>query len=250
MTEFYYQIKGKEPNSLYPKSDEEHWSWKWPPLFSGKVEAEDKKQAKALIEDEYGRKFPQRVFKKDMAEHAYLINIREIKENDDSTRALFEEKDCKHCSSTFRRIDLYNDCNESYKGTEYCSSECCKADYDQQKSEYDLGLIVSPNAKAVIYQILNIETGKCYVGKTTQVFTLRWYQHFYHGSGTKFHQTIKNSKLEDWAFSILETVEIPKGASLEERSEVIARREQWWINEKNSISDGYNTATAQKDEAA
>jgi len=48
--EFYYQIKGKlsEPElGMYGGVQ----NWEFPPIFCGKVEADDKKAAKAIIED-------------------------------------------------------------------------------------------------------------------------------------------------------------------------------------------------------
>lgn len=238
MPDYYYQIKGRQEDK-----DSCYRRWEWPPLFTGKVTADNKKQAKAMIDEEYGRTFPQRVLRKDMENHHYLLNVREITEDDERTRELFDLKKCQQCKKTFRRIDLYNDLNESYKGSEYCSDECQQKVYEEQRSEYSSGLACSPNAKAVIYQVQNLKTGMSYVGKTTQVFTLRWYQHFYHGSGTKFHKAIQQSNLEDWSFGILETVAIEPGSTREEREELIASRERWWISEKDSINNGYNTAT-------
>ena len=130
MSEFYYQIKGKEP-SIYNENIE---NWRWPPIFSGKVTAENKKKAKALIEDDYGRVFPQRVLKKDMAKHEYLLNIREIKADDDATLGLFELRNCLQCCAGFRRIDLYNDSHELYKGKEFCSSACQRAYREEGRS--------------------------------------------------------------------------------------------------------------------
>ena len=99
----------------------------------------------------------------------------------------------------------------------------------------------------VIYRVFNRLTGMSYVGKTTQVFTLRWYQHFYHGGKCKFHDAIKASKKEDWDFSIIETVVTPKDEDLDC---FVATREQFWIDEFDSIENGYNTVTAKKGVAA
>ena len=99
MKQFYYQVKGKDP------SEYSHSNWHWPPLFSGKVEADNKKQARLLIEDEYGRKFPLRVLSKDLEKEHYLLNIREIDSNDVKTLSLFDLKECKECGCKFRVID-------------------------------------------------------------------------------------------------------------------------------------------------
>lgn len=242
MSDFYYQIKGKQPSPYNGEVD----NWGWPPIFSGKVTATNKKQAKALIDDEYGRAFPQRVLKKDMGKHEYLINIREIQADDEMTIGLFELKECLHCSAGFRTIDLYNDVHEPYKGKEFCSSKCQVLYRAEGRSErFSSGMcgIETP----VIYKVFNRETGMSYVGKTTQIFTLRWYQHFYQGGKNKFHNAIKTSKKEDWEFSIIETVVTPKG---EDQDYFVSVREQFWIDELDSIQNGYNTVTANKEQAA
>jgi hypothetical protein len=60
MPDFFYQIKARQ------ESDSEWNRWIWPPVFSGKVQAADKKQARALVDAEYGQKFPMRVLAKDI----------------------------------------------------------------------------------------------------------------------------------------------------------------------------------------
>ena len=232
IADYYYQIKAKD-DSEYSIS-----SWAWPPVFSGKVSAENKKQAKSLIEEEYDRKFPQRVLKNDLENHHYLLNIREIEDDDERTRSLFYVRECNQCETKFRRIDLYNDHNEVYKGGEFCGIDCKNAHYEQNRPvKTDL----SGNENPVIYRVLNIKSGMSYIGKTTQVFTLRWYQHFYHGGDCKFHKAIKESNIEDWQFSVVESVNIPNDR---DRDEYVAERERFWINKLNSIDDGYNSVSA------
>lgn len=229
MPDFYYQVKGKRDDS---------WSgsWAFPPLFSGKVTADNKVKAKAIIENDYGRSFPLRVLKKDLADHHFLMSIKEIKEDDKHTLSLFDENICKKCSASFKRIDLYNDHNERYKGTEFCSQDCSNVYRDENRVYTNESFI--DNGKPVIYQIKNIQTGMVYIGKTTQVFTLRWYQHFFQGGNCKFHQAIKNSKAEDWQFSVVETVTVPVGES---KSDYVEKRESHWINKMDSVNDGYNS---------
>jgi hypothetical protein len=183
-----------------------------------------------------------------MAKHEYLIKIREIHSDEEMTLGQIELKDCHQSSAGFRRIDLYNDTNETYKGTEFCSSKCQCAHREEGRSERfnsGMGGIEPP----VIYRVFNRETGMSYVGKTTQVFTLRWYQHFYQGGNSKFHDAIKCSSKKDWEFSIVECVVIPEG---EDRDQFISVREQFWIDELDAINNGYNTVSAntQKREAA
>lgn len=231
MPDFYYQIKGKE-------SETYGGGWAWPPLLSGKVEADNKKQAKALIEEEYGRKFPLRVLRKDIDNESYLLNVREIAKEDEKTRNLFELNECQMCKTKFRIIDKYNDHNESNKGSDFCSSKCQREHIDKNRAPVPKDILLEQGGAAFIYRIRNVHTEKVYIGKTTQAFTLRWYQHFYQSGSCKFHEAIKNSKLTDWEFSLIELVEVPDGMTA---NDAVVKREAFWINHYNSVEDGYNT---------
>jgi len=247
MPEFYYQIKGKSnefnENSLFGNGN-----WVFPPIFSGKVVADNKNEAKQLIEIEYEKQFPLRVLKKDLNSNEFLLKIDVIET--DHIKRLFEIKTCKFCNNTFRVIDLYNDLNETYKGQDYCSIKCKNEHYNiisfERNSnnnyngvEYNNGYYNNP----VIYKITNNKTNMCYVGKTTQVFTLRWYQHFYQTTNTKFHLAIKDSKLLDWNFQIIENIIIEKDKykSSNDINNYILERERYWIKFYDSINSGYNS---------
>jgi hypothetical protein len=88
-----------------------------------------------------------------------------------------------------------------------------------------------------------------YIGKTTQVFTLRWYQHFFQSGTNKFHDAIRKSKISDWIFEIHEVIEFPENLRenkdfrtyLNDREKFIIERERYWINHFDSIANGYNS---------
>lgn len=230
MYDFYYQIKGKEQSS---------WGgWAWPPVFTGKVTAKDKKDAKKIIENEYERKFPLRVLKKDLENEHYLLKITEIKEDDERTKSLFEFIQCKECGQSFRVIDKYNDHDEKDKGKEFCSQRCRDDNNYRNRAPEPKDLLLKSGGAAFIYKILNKKTKKVYIGKTHQVFTLRWYQHFYQSGNCKFHNAIRESSLSDWEFSIIEIVQVKDGQKAEE---AVKERESYWISFYNCIEDGYNT---------
>jgi hypothetical protein len=243
MKEYYYQIKGKtspdqsENSGFYGSNS----NWVWPPIFSGKVEAPDKKKAKILIESEYDRVFPLRVLSKDLDSNEFLLSIKEIVDN--RTRNLFKVIHCKICDLEFRQIDLYNDANSDYKGNEYCSRKCANEGSEIRRFEYSQDQNMQGYHQPVIYKITNKITNLSYIGKTTQAFTLRWYQHFYQGSGTKFHQAIKDSKISDWIFEVIELVVIEKDKfNLKvDIDKYILERERFWINELDVITNGYNS---------
>lgn len=247
--DFYYQIKGK--TSQDQKDNETGLyggiqNWVFPPIFSGRVSATDKKYAKVLIEEEYGRAFPLKVLAKDLKSSEFLLSIQEITDKDARTQRLFETNICIQCSKEFKTIDLYNDMHESYKGSEYCSYACKNAHYKVQEfiRNQERNMDISGNKNPVIYKITNKTTNKCYIGKTTQVFTLRWYQHFFQNGNCKFHEAVKTCNVVDWTFEVVEAVLIPDDIkTLPEIEKIILDRERYFINLYDSIENGYNSRT-------
>ncbi len=237
--EFYYQIKGKKGDQ-----DQSSSNWAFPPIFSGKVVAENRIEARKLIDEQYQKTFPTRVLNKDIESNDFLLSMEEIKP-DGHIKRLFEPQECVRCKNTFYVIDKYNDLNESCKNFMYCSSTC--SDLDKQYSQairdtYDLAY---GKTKPVIYKITNKITSKVYIGKTSQIFTLRWYQHFFQTGSNKFHDEIKKSKLDDWQFEIIEVVEFPdvikESKDFKTLETYIFQRERHWIDHFNSIEEGYNS---------
>jgi len=239
--EYYYQIKGKanqgQQGGLYGGES----VWVWPPLFSNKVVAENKVKAKEIIEQEYSKIFPTHVLKKDLDSNEFLLSIKEI--TDSRTKSLFNINECKICGLEFRQIDLYNDANSDYKGNEYCSQLCKNEGYQIKQFEYSQESNMQGYHQPVIYKITNKNSGLSYIGKTTQAFTLRWYQHFYQGGTTKFHKAIKESTVLDWTFEVVEIIVIEKDKfKLKKDIEsYIFERERYWINKLDVIKNGYNT---------
>jgi hypothetical protein len=242
MKSFYYQIKGK--SNIGNEVVDTYWrsqNWVFPPIFSGKIEAKDKKEAKLLIEEEYNKKFSLRVLNKDLNSNEFLLNIEEIKEGSHIWE-LFKQKICRNCGNSFYIIDKYNDHNVSYKGYEFCSSECNEEQKIRGRIFSYENSNLSGNNFPIIYKITNKNTGLCYIGKTTQVFTLRWYQHFFQGGNCKFHNAVKESKFTDWNFEVIELVEIPDDMKrFKDIENIILERERYWIGYYDSINNGYNS---------
>jgi len=241
MPDFYYQIKAKTGRN------DEFMRWSWPPVFSGMVSAADKKQARALVDDEYGQKFPMRVLQKDIDSAEFLLNIFEVRPEDDRTRGLFEIRSCKQCGGGFRVIDHYNNWIQRYSGRDFCSDDC-KESYVKEHDSALFSNASNSTHPPVIYRITHQDTGMSYVGQTTQAFTLRWWQHFFHGTDTKFHRAIEESSMTDWVFQVIEVIDrkaVPDGMIL---SDHIREREQHWINHLDTIARGYNTATSRRRE--
>ena len=234
MKEWFYQIKTS--TDKYGGLE-----WHWPPVLSGKIASETKAEARALIDNEYSHIFPMRVLKKDIEKGGFLLKIDEIVS--DRKRALFDIKHCKECQKTFLVIDSYNDIYQRYKGPDFCSDECHGGARERERVEYRS----DTNFPPVIYKIENIKTGKCYVGKTTQAFTLRWWQHFSGKSETKFSKEINSTPITDWIFSIIEVV-TPCYAGHASIDSYIAEREQFHIDANDSIKTGYNSSIAKQSE--
>lgn len=232
MPQFYYQIKGLK------RGDEQNPSeWAWPPVFSGLVDAVDRKEARAKIEDEYGRQFPVRVLRKDIEQHSYLLHFREVDPTDTYTLRRFQDTACLECGTIFKVIDKYNDFHSDNNSSDYCSARC--AQDGRHRKEVDYQLVSVGRIPPVIYSVRQKSTGMVYVGQTTQPFTLRWWNHISYPSECKFHAALKKYGLADWDFSVLEVIDYPEG--VKGRAAFITDRERHWIDTFNSVAEGYNT---------
>lgn len=241
MPQFLFQLKGKAGDSAYN-------NWQWPPVWSDKVEATDRKDAHAKIESDFGKKFPLRVLQKDIDSNEFLLVIKEIKPDDHHTLGLFENRECKQCGTQFKMIEKYQQGNSIGGGTTFCSFNCNDEFRRVDQLRITEANILSGNHVPVIYRITNKITGLCYVGKTTQVFTLRWYQHFFQGCGTEFHNYIKQYKITDWIFEVVEIVELPADCKQYKAAHrFILQREMFHINQNDSIANGYNTTASLKE---
>lgn len=223
MSIFYYQIKGKNQDG----------SWSWPPLESGKIEASDSKEARKILEEGHGKKLPGGGNKEpflltiiDTAGKAYLLDR-------------FNSKSCDECGKEYTLNEKYL---ISAGGPQnFCSSDCTTNFKNKEGIEYNVNFDFNGIHEAVIYKITNKVTGLCYIGKTTQAFTLRWYQHFYQGCGTSFHAAIKEYGITNWTFEVIEIIDIPKGIYGNEKNRIILEREAYHVAFHDSVKKGYNS---------
>ncbi|MBX8528508.1 GIY-YIG nuclease family protein [Pseudomonas cichorii] len=233
MAKFYYQIKGRLP----AKSEYSTSEWTWPPVFSGQVEAEDRKAARTAVEGLYERKFPMAVKLKDIDAHDYLLHIQPLEDTDTYLLSRFEDKACKECGAVFKLIDKYNDPYTETKSHDYCTEACLAAAKHRDLSEFRLAS--EGRSPPVIYQVRQKSTGMVYVGQTTQPFTLRWWQHLSNPTGCKFHAALKSTEITDWDFGVLEVINYPEGCT--DRAAYITRREGHWIEALSAVDAGFNT---------
>ena len=232
MPDYYYQIKGRELSEVNGTA-----GWVWPPVFSGLVTAPDRKQAKAQVEEEYGRQFPVRVLKKDIEQHAYLLLIKEVEPDNDYLLRRFRKTSCKECGAIFIPIDKYNDPHSDHRGQEYCSDRCSKEGKFREVQEFRLA--TEGRLPAVIYQIRQRSTGRVYIGQSIRPFTLRWWEHLTYPSDSKFHEELRATPITDWEFSVLEVIAVP--ADCKSKAAYITDRERHWIETMNSVANGFNT---------
>jgi len=91
-----------------------------------------------------------------------------------------------------------------------------------------------------IYKCTEKSTGKCYIGKTRNAPFFRWWNHLTQ-SGSRFGCHLRQSKLSEWTFEVLE--ELPhsvegRGAELVESKYIILF---------DSINNGFNQVISNKD---
>jgi hypothetical protein len=232
MPDFHYQIKGQSlTENVYGSK------WEWPPVFAGKVTAADKKAAKLLIEDEYGRKFPLRVLKSDLDNHAYLLHIEEMTPDKNHLHRQFEVMACRECRAEFRLIDKYNDHHCKSTNADFCSETCKETARARDQLEYRAE--EQGRLPPVIYKVVQRSTGKVYIGQTLQAYTLRWWQHLRSQATTKLHVALRNTSATDWEFSVQEIIVVPEGCR--DSVAYMNDRERYWIETLNTIEDGFNT---------
>lgn len=233
MALFYWNIKGRTGEGYGS-------NWSFPPIWTDFIEAKDRKEARALIEEQYGSKFPARSPKNSEQQTEFLLTVKEVKQDDKYTLSLNELKTCKNkdCGAQYRVIEKYQQ-QQTGGGHDYCSYACSKINQPYEFTTHEGTSASMP----VIYKITNKVTGKCYIGQTTQVFTLRWYQHFFQSTNTKFHKEIKNYSASDWSFEIIECID-KKLLNIESSDEMkrhLNERESYYIGLYDSIANGYNT---------
>ena len=90
-----------------------------------------------------------------------------------------------------------------------------------------------------IYKVTEKETGKCYIGKTKNAPFWRWWEHLTK-SGAEFGRYLRETKLSNWTFEVLE--EFPSIISDQE----IFRIESEYMIKFNSINNGFNTVISCK----
>jgi len=254
-TRFFYRI---QIPLLNQKISDGHYIWR--DFEVGYIYADDKKDARALLEKEFDTKLPMKVTKGDDIGSRYKFLVKIFPPDDYWDNFWGKERECDLCGHNYTLIDKIN--NYGSKGdVNYCCEEChdvAKENLYKIREEEKINKTMENNDgihNPCIYKISNLKTGMIYIGQTTQAITFRWYQHFASPkSGSKFHQAIQDSHITDWCFEVLEVItnQTFKEKNINYHSTgdkqlYINQREQHWISEFDSIENGYNSATANKE---
>lgn len=243
--EFYFDIKAKE------NSSKEYSDWSWPPIWSGKIEANTRQEARQKINDEYGRKFIMR-FSKNNPDDPFLLSIKEMTPY---LAKRFQVLTCEVCGNDFTLNEKY--CTDQGSHHNVCSSDCYAQFAATRTSEnrlsFDNNNYLNP---PVIYKITNIQTGMDYIGKSIRSFTLRWWEHIKAGKLASentehcFYKAINQSKLIDWTYQVIEVINEYPEACVDYLSKErhITERESYWIEKYDSVNNGYNSVISNKNQ--
>ena len=226
---YHYQIKGKNADG----------NWCWPPLHSGMIEAATGADAREELQKRYSVELPMTGLRGEKGKQQQFLLCLDDMTNKPYLLDRFVDRACKHCGVMFTLNSKYL-VNEG-GARDFCSSECSDTFKKGEGITWDVDFDFNGIHEAVIYKITCKADGKCYIGKTTQAFTLRWYQHFYQGFGTKFHEAIKKHGLAGWTFEVIEVIDIPKGVYGRDKHTFILDRESHWIRHYDSVNNGYNS---------
>lgn len=237
--EFYYDIKARVSDS-----SDSYTKWSWPPVWSGRVEAESSKEARKKIEEEYEQKF---ILKdgKNLKEEMFLLSIKPMSSY---LAKRFEITNCQVCDTEYTANDVYS---VGLTDVRFCS-KACKEESEIRKLSENYSLFNNYSTPPVIYCIRNVKEDMCYVGKSVRSFTLRWWEHIkvamvLETGSSKFHTALKNSELIDWEFKVLEIVKYPTELLANtDRERYLLKKETEWIKRLNSIEKGYNTVESIK----
>ncbi len=243
--EFYFDIKAKE------NSSREYSDWSWPPIWSGKISAESKANARVLINEEYGRSFIMRFSKKNPDE-PFLLSIKEMTPY---LTKRFEVRICEVCENEFTINEKY--ITGSSGSNNVCNDDCFNKYQSNRRAEnslsFDRNDYLNP---PVIYKITNIQTDMDYIGKSIRSFTLRWWEHIKAGKLSSenqehcFYKAIKESSLIDWTYQVIEVIEKYPEACVDYLSKErhITERESYWIEKYDSVNNGYNSVISNKNQ--
>lgn len=171
--EYFYRIKIPQQAKDFGFDN----TWDWNPIHIGITpDLKDRKEARQYVCDYHDIDPSDLCLRSKSSDigikNIYLLNLFEM---DEYWTKIWTEKHT--CNNQYTKLQI-KQMGELYN-TEFCSIECKDKHNETMEHNYSANYDYNGVHKAVIYKITNKITKKCYIGKTTQAFTLRWYQHFF-----------------------------------------------------------------------
>jgi len=215
------------------------------------IEAKDAAEVRKIIGERYPQFFPTgKVYSKETKDDAqffyvlvyplYQFEINQI-EKGQWTCAL-----CGHIHEnayiskprTSERLFGTEDVLFCKSDDDYCMKEFLKAKHDGLEIPDDIHHIKSDSPN-YIYKCTEKATGKSYIGKTRNAPFFRWWNHL-SKSVSPFGLYLRQTKLSDWSFEVLEV--LPSNISDSE----VFKIETKYIQEFDSIANGFNSIVSAK----
>lgn len=222
---FFYQLKTKNEQNN-----------EWIDIWTDIGEAVDKKTLITNLKNDLSAEIMEKISSKTKKEIDYRIFAIEL--TDYWEKHWLTQRSCKVCSMPYTLIQQRQ--NNRHANYDSCSNDCKKVNRRAEDFGGYAESYINNDYKPCIYKITNKQTQMVYIGQTTQCFTLRWYQHFFHAGESKFHQAVKGSQPNDWTFEVIEVLETPT------TKKDLDQREMHWIAHYDSINSGYNTTQLKK----
>lgn len=222
------------------------------------IEAEDKNEVKKFLLEKYPQFFQNgKVYEKETKDQAQFFYVVIFPLYQHEIDLINEGKwKCDYCGHTNENKYISRPLRSNkFEGKIFCSSDYKTGNdiinapdcYEKWKKEVafkncdlpdDLNYI-NVDSLNYIYKITEKASNKCYIGKTRNAPFFRWWNYLKH-SDSPFGIYLRETKLSDWTFEVLE--EMPSNIT---DSEVL-KIESQYIKKFNSINNGFNTVISDK----
>lgn len=212
--------------------------------------AKDKNEVKAILLDKYPQFFQNNnVYEKETKDKAQFFYVV-IYPLFDYEKNQIEEGEwvCASCGQIHENKYISKpQTNDRMFGSDvlFCKSDddICMQNYMNDKYKNvefpDDRNYIKSDTPNYIYKCTEKDTCKCYVGKTKNAPFFRWWNHLTHSS-SKFGIYLRQTKLSNWTFEVLE--ELPSNMLDSE----VFRIESEYIRKFDSINNGFNTVISNK----
>jgi hypothetical protein len=217
------------------------------------IEARDKNEVKQILLEKYPQFFQNgKVYERETKDQAQFFYVVIFPLYDWEKRQIQEGPwICSSCGEVHENRYLSRPrMNERLFGADklFCRSgddqELCINNYKKEIYKNlelpDNESYIKKDSPNYIYKCTEKATGKSYIGKTRNAPFFRWWSHLTHSS-SPFGIYLRQTKLSDWAFEVLEVL---PGTVLDSD---LFRIESEYILKFDSIKNGFNSVISNKD---